>query len=435
MVHLAIHLPIEAKFAGPVAYRWMYSFERYLGTLKKYVRNKVKPEGSIVEAYVVNEALTFYSMCLGGIETKFNRPKRNDDKGKNRQECVLSVFSQKARPLGANQLINLPQNELRRAHCEHKYELESESPTNISKMQEQQFLEWIQKRMITLRHKGLVEATDELYSLFCGPDLRVNSYNNCIVNGVRFHTKARDERHTIKNNGVVVLGEHDDNAIDFYGVVTDVLQLNYILGYKIAREKRGKSRGVRLDRLITYSNGKLHVDFSSGKPKGPNAEMFSSEIRIVVKSHAPLNVEKRDEISEEQTQPLIDRVLEVMIVYLGNEYSENGSEPISEAEICIKVLGNKSGYLKGLGIVMSQMTSSSSSNVVSPENIELKEKVEHQDQHSYKSCKRKMKKSWQSCPSLHHPTLDHSEWIKILNYLKVLFYRLSSLIFQKFGPV
>ena len=116
MVHLAVHLPIEAKLVGHVAYRWMYPFERYLGTLKKYVRNKAKPEGSIAEAYVVNEALTFCSMYLGGIETKFNRPERNDDRGKNRQECVLSVFSQNARPFGANQLVNLPQNELRRAH-------------------------------------------------------------------------------------------------------------------------------------------------------------------------------------------------------------------------------------------------------------------------------------------------------------------------------
>ncbi|KAK0608616.1 hypothetical protein LWI29_033395 [Acer saccharum] len=284
---------------------------------------------------------------------------------------------------------------------------------------------------------------------------------------------------------------------------------------KIDKKIRGKSRGVRLDRLITSANGQLHVDFSSGKPKGPNAEMFSTEIGIVVRSHAPLNVEKWDDIPEEQTQPLIDRVLskfdvdiskpyvkdwmlkrmrlrfngfrnklneefksfsdkktalenqpkyldsqeywvflcdrfdsakfqdrsnknkknrgglpvhcggsksfdqhmmemeveegkapgkialfkklhwsegkgwikpeaetlyEAMIGYLGNEDFENGSEPISEAEICIKVLENKSGYLKGLGIVMPQKTSSSSSNVVSPENIELKEKVEHQDQ-------------------------------------------------------
>ncbi|KAK0572174.1 hypothetical protein LWI29_027307 [Acer saccharum] len=205
MVHLAIHLPIEAKLAGPVAYHWMYPFERYLGTLKKYVRNKAKPEGSIAEAYVVNKALTFCSMYLGGIEIKFNRPERNDDKGKNRQECVLS----------------------------HKKELESESPTNIFERQEQQFPEWFKKHMITLHHKGLVEATDELYSLSCGPDLRVNSYNSCIINGVRFHTKAHDERHTTQNSGVVVPREHDDNVVDFYGVVIAVLQLNYILGYKV----------------------------------------------------------------------------------------------------------------------------------------------------------------------------------------------------------
>ena len=78
---------------------------------------------------------------------------------------------------------------------------------------------------------------------------------------------------------------------------------------KIEKKIRGKSRGVRLDRLITSANGQLHIDFSSGKPKGPNVEMFSTEIGNVVRSHAPLNVEKWDDIPEEQTQPLIDRVL------------------------------------------------------------------------------------------------------------------------------
>ena len=29
MIHLAVHLPREAKLAGPVSYRWMYPFERY----------------------------------------------------------------------------------------------------------------------------------------------------------------------------------------------------------------------------------------------------------------------------------------------------------------------------------------------------------------------------------------------------------------------
>ncbi|KAK2647833.1 hypothetical protein Ddye_015322 [Dipteronia dyeriana] len=59
-------------------------------------------KGSIAEAYMVNESLTFCSLYLGAIETKFNRHERNDDKGKTQQECVLSIFSQKTRPLGAS---------------------------------------------------------------------------------------------------------------------------------------------------------------------------------------------------------------------------------------------------------------------------------------------------------------------------------------------
>ncbi|KAK2662159.1 hypothetical protein Ddye_000733 [Dipteronia dyeriana] len=125
------------------------------------MRNKAKPKGSIAEAHVVNEALIFCSMYLGSIETKFNRSERNDDKGKNRQECVLSIFSQKACPLGVSKLIHLPENEFRKAYwyilnnCEylqpylddHKEDLELESPTNISERQERQFPEWFKNRV------------------------------------------------------------------------------------------------------------------------------------------------------------------------------------------------------------------------------------------------------------------------------------------------
>jgi hypothetical protein len=30
MIHLAIHLPLEAKLAGPVQFRWIYPIERTL---------------------------------------------------------------------------------------------------------------------------------------------------------------------------------------------------------------------------------------------------------------------------------------------------------------------------------------------------------------------------------------------------------------------
>ena len=92
MIHLAIHLPDEAILGGPLHYRWMFPFERYMKKLKNYVRNKAKPEGSIAEGYVAEEALTFCSRYLkDDVETRFNRLGRNDD-GLPEQADKFQVF-------------------------------------------------------------------------------------------------------------------------------------------------------------------------------------------------------------------------------------------------------------------------------------------------------------------------------------------------------
>ena len=72
------------------------------------------------------------------------------------------------------------------------------------------------------------EATEVLYALACEPVVEVKKYNTCIVNGIRFHTKDRDSRRKTQNNGLMVEGNHDDKVIDFYGVVTDIFELDYL---------------------------------------------------------------------------------------------------------------------------------------------------------------------------------------------------------------
>ncbi|XP_022003765.1 uncharacterized protein LOC110901234 [Helianthus annuus] len=99
MVHLLVHLPDEAIAGGPVAFRWMYPFERYMKKLKNYVKNPARPEGCIAEGYVFEEALTFCSMYLKDVQTKFNRPNRNDDVVVEKRK--LWVFESKCRPVGA----------------------------------------------------------------------------------------------------------------------------------------------------------------------------------------------------------------------------------------------------------------------------------------------------------------------------------------------
>jgi hypothetical protein len=77
LIHIAIHLLDEALLRGLVQYGWMYPIERRLYTLKRYVQNRSRLEGSIAEAYVADECQTFCSKYIDDVDTKFNRKPRN----------------------------------------------------------------------------------------------------------------------------------------------------------------------------------------------------------------------------------------------------------------------------------------------------------------------------------------------------------------------
>ncbi|XP_048599881.1 uncharacterized protein LOC125579995 [Brassica napus] len=61
MFHLPLHLSREARLGGPVHFRWMYPFERYMKTLKAFVKNYARPEACMAEAYLAGECVAF---CL-----------------------------------------------------------------------------------------------------------------------------------------------------------------------------------------------------------------------------------------------------------------------------------------------------------------------------------------------------------------------------------
>ena len=92
MMHLPVHLAEETKIGGPVCYRWMYPIERYLRTLKGYVRNKAHPEGSIAEGYISEECMTFYSHFLEDIDTKLDRPTCHKRSTVNEPPARHSIF-------------------------------------------------------------------------------------------------------------------------------------------------------------------------------------------------------------------------------------------------------------------------------------------------------------------------------------------------------
>merc|ERR1719152_856834 len=59
MTHVLVHLVDEIVILGPVFLHNMFPFERFMGVLKKYVRNRARPEGSIAKGYGNEEVIEF----------------------------------------------------------------------------------------------------------------------------------------------------------------------------------------------------------------------------------------------------------------------------------------------------------------------------------------------------------------------------------------
>jgi hypothetical protein len=68
MTHLLVHLFEEISILGPVFLHNMFPFKRFMGVLKKYVRNRARPEGSISKGYGTEEVIRFCVDFLPGLK-------------------------------------------------------------------------------------------------------------------------------------------------------------------------------------------------------------------------------------------------------------------------------------------------------------------------------------------------------------------------------
>ncbi|CAL2257696.1 unnamed protein product [Prunus armeniaca] len=235
MIRVMVHLPEKALLASPVNYRWMYPIERLLGELKKTVRNRAKPEGSIIEAWVQYELLTFCGMYLKDVEMAFNCPQRNNDGGVRNEK--LSVFAQSARPFGdPARGESFSRNDMDVAHwfilnnCdeimayldEHEEMMKQEHPSHL----------YAKKHLNKLKSSNSPTYNEELHNLAFGP-IPAKLFSGCHVNGVKFLGTARDDRLCTQNSDVHVSGGGESTDIDFYGKLTIVVQLLYKDRYQV----------------------------------------------------------------------------------------------------------------------------------------------------------------------------------------------------------
>ncbi|KAI3711783.1 hypothetical protein L1987_70329 [Smallanthus sonchifolius] len=203
------------------------------------------------EEAILDEALTFCSMYLDGMQTKFNRPDRNADAGIPKRQ--FQVFFSQCRPISKKKIKALSEHANKSLqwfvlnNCDeikaYKSEFESKFP---ERNMQTDFSSWLkyEANVFSFSSSSSTPDKNELRALAHGP-LYASSYTACIVNGVRFVVQNRDSRRTTQNSGVVTIGEDDT---PFYGQLEEIIELNYIDGYSVVlfRCKWFNTRGKRL---------------------------------------------------------------------------------------------------------------------------------------------------------------------------------------------
>ena len=63
-LHLLIHLVDQIRALGPMYLHQMFPFERLMKVFRRYVRNRFRPEGSMVEGWSMEEFIEFCTYYL-----------------------------------------------------------------------------------------------------------------------------------------------------------------------------------------------------------------------------------------------------------------------------------------------------------------------------------------------------------------------------------
>ncbi|XP_052728168.1 uncharacterized protein LOC128195186 [Vigna angularis] len=238
MVHLIVHLVREIRLCGPVFLRWMYPIERYMKILKGYVKNQYRPEASIVERYIAEEAIEFCTEYILEIEAIGVPKTRHHGR-------IAGKGTRSAK------VVTLARHEVIQAHfyilnntdivqpylSAHKDIVKRDNPRMPEKWlineHNKTFLRWF-------KEKVQIDNTscDTLKWLACEPNFDVICWSGYDINNCSFYTKSEDDKSTMQNSGVMVVAEsmHFSSSKDkhpimasmcYFGVIEDIWMIDY----------------------------------------------------------------------------------------------------------------------------------------------------------------------------------------------------------------
>ncbi|TVU14232.1 hypothetical protein EJB05_37687, partial [Eragrostis curvula] len=98
---------------------------------------------------------------------------------------------------------------------------------HLDKALRKEFHGWFKKEIATIKYNRNQHVPHDLEALASQPLLRVKVYSECIIKDVRYQTIEVDKIIKTQNSGVVVSSFHDRRQVDFYGVIKDIIELQY----------------------------------------------------------------------------------------------------------------------------------------------------------------------------------------------------------------
>lgn len=229
MVHLVSHIVGEIKACGPIFLRYMYPFERYMGFLKGYVRNRSRQEASIIKGYAAEEVIECGTNYLKNV-TNIGIP-QSRHKGR---FGGVGTFGRKEE--------SMPPNDLHEAHFtvlqhmtsiapyiyEHQSLLKNENNQRdkiwLAKKHNETFSHWLKEKV----RNTLPNVDKPVEELGFGP-IHVVKYEGYDINGYTFYTRQQDQKSTIQNTGVTVIASTTERATkdSYYGVIEEIWELDY----------------------------------------------------------------------------------------------------------------------------------------------------------------------------------------------------------------
>ncbi|XP_018475621.1 uncharacterized protein LOC108846934 [Raphanus sativus] len=246
MVHLTVHLGREARLGGPVHFRWMYPFERYMNVLKDFVRNPARPEGCIAESYLAEECMKFCSEFL-------KKSTNVEDKIERNMEYENSSILE-GRLISAGKTITLTEMEKQIAHLAIIQNLALVEPYV------DEHLQYLQDSDGSCRRDA-----STLWSTHTKHFASWLKRKGFIVNGQRFHTASLDRKS--QNSGVyyeatvVCRASAKDTSqvvdwVSYYGRVTNIILIDYNVFYVplFRCQWAVKGNGVKIEDCFTLVN-------------------------------------------------------------------------------------------------------------------------------------------------------------------------------------